>query len=88
MGASQVLLLEDSRAEKLIEGVPETKFESSNLLLTNIPQEMNKLHIECLLQFKATTVSEVVNGQCTVKLPPLPSKGIKVASCTMHGNTD
>ena len=74
--AKQAHVLEEAQLSlKRVQEIPETEKESMSILLSGIPQGFDKLHIKFIVKGDAS-VTDVVNGRCTVHFPAISSEGM------------
>ena len=74
--AKQIHVLDDAQLRlKRVREIPEAKKESMSILLSGIPQGFEKMHIKFIVKGD-TSVTDVVNGRCTVHFPAISSEGM------------
>lgn len=74
--AKQTHVLEEALLSlKCVNKIPDIENESMSILLSGIPQRFDKWHIKFIVKGDAS-VTDVVNGRCTVHFPAVSSEGM------------
>ena len=74
--AKQTHVLEGAQLSlKRVKDIPEVENDPMSILLSGIPQGIDKLHIKLTVRCDAS-VTDVVNGRCTVHFPAISSEGM------------